>query len=93
MLIRLAIFIGIIYAGYRILRSVVLRALTERGDGVDGRSGQLADEMIKDPYCQVYFPRRDGVPLQIGGEELMFCSTECRDRYLALQAGESNRRR
>jgi hypothetical protein len=33
------------------------------------------------------------VPLQVGGEELMFCSTECRDRYLALQSGESNRRR
>ena len=93
MLIRLAIFVGIIYAGYRILRSVLFRALTEGRDGPAGRSGELADEMIKDPYCQVYFPRRDGVPLQVGGQELMFCSTECRDRYLALQSGESKRRR
>jgi len=33
--------------------------------------------------CKVYFTRKDGMCLMIGGKELCFCSEECRDKYLA----------
>ncbi|MBE9551542.1 MAG: hypothetical protein IMF13_05795 [Proteobacteria bacterium] len=38
--------------------------------------------MIKDPYCQAYFPQRDGVRTIVDGAEYHFCSTECRDRFI-----------
>jgi YHS domain-containing protein len=38
--------------------------------------------MIKDPYCETYFPERDGVRLEIDGKEHVFCSTDCRDKFL-----------
>jgi YHS domain-containing protein len=41
------------------------------------------DVMVKDPHCGVYFPKRDGIRLELNGEELFFCSTECKDKYLA----------
>ena len=37
--------------------------------------------MDKDPYCGVYFTRRDGVDLKIDGQDLYFCSQECRDKF------------
>jgi YHS domain-containing protein len=39
------------------------------------------DVMVKDPYCQAYFPERNGLPLEIDGQRLLFCSPECRDAY------------
>ena len=45
-------------------------------------AGQIDDIMVKDPFCETYFPKRDGVHLKLGGKDLYFCSTDCRDQYL-----------
>jgi YHS domain-containing protein len=45
--------------------------------------------MIKDPYCQAYFPRRDAVHLNLSGNDLYFCSKKCRDQYMAGQSKEN----
>ncbi|MEJ2222369.1 MAG: hypothetical protein P8X80_16375 [Desulfobacterales bacterium] len=50
--------------------------------------GQIDDVMIKDPFCQAYFPRRDAVHLNLSGDDLYFCSKECRDQYMARQSEE-----
>jgi YHS domain-containing protein len=57
---------------------------------VSGKAtGQIDDVMIKDPYCQAYFPRRDAVHLNSSGNDLYFCSKECRDQYMARQSKEN----
>ncbi|RLC13066.1 MAG: hypothetical protein DRI57_16995 [Deltaproteobacteria bacterium] len=38
--------------------------------------------MIKDPVCEVYFPKRDGVHLSVDGQDVYFCSEECRDKFM-----------
>jgi hypothetical protein len=50
------------------------------------QAGRIDDVMIKDPQCGVYFPRRDGIVLKSGGDDLLFCSPECRDKYLAARS-------
>jgi uncharacterized protein len=45
--------------------------------------------MIKDPYCQAYFPRRNAVHLNFRGSDLYFCSKNCRDKYIAHQSKEN----
>ena len=40
------------------------------------------DVMVKDPFCETYFPQRNGIKRVIGGQTYYFCSTECRDKYL-----------
>jgi hypothetical protein len=49
-------------------------------------SGQIDDVMIKDPYCEAYFPKRKAVHLNVKGNDFYFFSKECRDNYLADQA-------
>ena len=84
-MIRLLIFFAIIYFGYKILKSTV-KSLGFGGVGtsqVNTDSGNIENIMIQDPVCKVYFTRKDGMCLMIGGKELCFCSEECRDKYLA----------
>jgi len=52
-------------------------------------AGEIDDVMIKDPYCQAYFPRRDAVHLKFRGSDLYFCSKSCRDKYIAQQSKEN----
>jgi YHS domain-containing protein len=58
----------------------------ERSDRVDRQAtGEIDDVMIKDPYCEAYFPRRSGVHLRQDGQDLYFCSAECRDKFVESQ--------
>ena len=79
-MIRLLVIVLIAYLAFR-----VVRRWLSSGSGshrVDGTEvGRIDDVMVKDPYCGSYFPRRDGVPLQHEGRELLFCSKDCRDKF------------
>jgi hypothetical protein len=46
-------------------------------------ASQIDDVMIKDPYCEAYFPKRNAVHLNLNANDLYFCSEECRDKYIA----------
>ena len=76
--------IALAYIFYRALKNVLAgspRTTKVRGNAV----GQIDDVMVKDPFCSVYFPKRDGVHAKVRGEDLYFCSEECRDRYMESQ--------
>jgi YHS domain-containing protein len=54
---------------------------------------EFDDIMVKDPFCNTYFPKRSGVHLHYKGQDLYFCKTECRDGFIAAQKenhGEKN---
>ena len=51
-------------------------------------AGEIDDVMIKDPYCEVYFPRRNGVRFVFEDQELFFCSNECRDNFIHIHSGK-----
>ncbi|MBU0985975.1 MAG: hypothetical protein KKH68_01875 [Proteobacteria bacterium] len=82
---RLLIFLGIIYLGYRALKSLMLQGSAGQKPVSNQPVGEIDDVMIKDPLCEVYFPRRNGVHLKAGGEDLFFCSTECKDKFIAMR--------
>jgi hypothetical protein len=48
-------------------------------------ASQIDDVMIKDPYCEAYFPKRNAVHLNLNANDLYFCSKKCRDKYIARQ--------
>ena len=49
-------------------------------------AGEIDDVMIKDPVCKVYFPKRDGVHLKTDGQDLYFCSSGCRDKFIDMRS-------
>ena len=82
-MLRLLIIAGLVYLLYRAFNSWLLKHRPPSGGTVaDRHSGAIDDIMVKDPQCNVYFPKRKAVRATIDGQELFFCSTECRDQYL-----------
>jgi YHS domain-containing protein len=41
------------------------------------------DELVKDPVCETYIPRRKAISRGSGPETRYFCSVTCADRYAA----------
>ncbi|MGE0468008.1 MAG: hypothetical protein AB7L09_24860 [Nitrospira sp.] len=49
-----------------------------RGKSTDGTDRQEElDEMIEDPVCHTFVPKRIAVIEEMGGREYCFCSKEC----------------
>lgn len=80
---RLIILLAIIYLCYRVLKSWMIQDKSPRKAVFGKTAGEIEDDLIKDPFCEVYFSKRDGVHLKVEGEDLYFCSTECRDKFIA----------
>ena len=41
------------------------------------------DELVKDPVCETYIPRRKAISRGSGPDIRYFCSVACADKYLA----------
>ena len=81
-MLRLIVIALIAYLAWRFGRRWLAAGRSSRR--VDGNKvDRIDDVMVKDPECGSYFPRRDGVPLRRGDRELLFCSPDCRDKFLA----------
>lgn len=80
-MIKVLIILAIIYFGYRHLKNKMLGDMG-MGDQRGSAQGKADDVMVQDPECGVYFPLREGVPGNVGGKTVNFCSTKCRDAYM-----------
>lgn len=83
-MIRLLILALIIYAVYRYLKPRL--GLDRKTFG--GENEPREAELIKDPHCGAYFLKNHGVSAYIDGETVYFCSTHCRDSYIAQRRKE-----
>ena len=82
MILRIMIYGIIFYLIWRAIRPKT-RTPEDQFRNRTGRAGPgIEDVMIKDPVCQIYFPKREGIRLKKDGKELYFCSEKCRDTYL-----------
>ncbi len=83
MLFRLLIFTILGALIYRAVKSWLGTAESRGTENVTAHPPEQVDDvMIKDPVCGTYFPRRDAVILRLDDKDRLFCSTECRDRYV-----------
>jgi len=80
---RLLILFALIFLAYRALKSWFHQNVPLQPP-VGGTNGRVVeDEMIKDPVCSVYFPKRDGLRLHKDGQDIYFCSEQCRDKFVS----------
>ena len=79
---KLLILFVIVYLGYKTLKSWMLQN-TAMGKTVSQKATREIDDiMVKDPFCEVHFPKRNGVHLRMEGKDLYFCSMRCRDGFV-----------
>ena len=66
-MIRLLVIVLLAFLLYRVLRSA-LRSISAPRREPDG----IIDEMVQDPQCKTYVPKRDARRRIIGGVEALF---------------------
>jgi uncharacterized protein len=82
---KLLILLGVGYFCYRAIKNWMGTASSSRENVSSNVAGEIDDIMIQDPLCGVYFPKRNGVGLHYKGEELFFCSQECKTKFVHTQ--------
>jgi uncharacterized protein len=80
---RVLVFIIILYLAYRAVKYWMITNVIPGPKSSTGSEKQIDDIMVKDPVCEVYFPKRSGISVNIDGKTLYFCSEECKNKYLA----------
>ena len=88
----LIVLLVLFWAVGLLLRAVVrgLRSLLNpappRSQPADADAGQgtaIARRLVRDPVCGVHVAEARAIPLRTATELVHFCSTVCRDKYVA----------
>lgn len=75
---RFIIYLVLAYLAYRVLKAVIRpRDRISRSE-----DGGVIDEMVQDPQCKTYVPRRQAVERMIEGKSYHFCSDACAAKFL-----------
>ena len=74
---RLLILAFLFYLLYRLLRGWI----APRQKFQKNNSSGAIDEMVQDPFCKTYVPKREAKRKVIKGKEYPFCSEECAERF------------
>jgi YHS domain-containing protein len=71
-------FIGVVYYA---LKTLVRSAVRGYHQEDRKRSALMGEEMVLDPQCRTYVPKRRAVGRRIDGTLLYFCSETCAKAY------------
>jgi YHS domain-containing protein len=82
---KLIFYLLLIYLVYKVIKAWTAPAVPP-GREEHRNSGEVDDIMVKDPVCGVYFPKKDGIYMKKDGEDIYFCSPECKDRFTGSDA-------
>ena len=82
---RLILVILLLMVLYFLLRQMFRGFKAPIRNGREKSTAQVQDEeqdqMIEDPVCHIFVPRRIAMIEMIGGREYCFCSKECAVRF------------
>ena len=79
---KLLIILAVGYFCYRAMKNWMMSGSPPPDEVSSTSAGEIDDVMIQDPVCGVYFPKGSSVGLQYKGEELFFCSQECKAKFI-----------
>jgi len=84
---KLFIYALFLYVLYRLLtgwgKKKNSAGVSGQGDGAGPAA--IADELVEDPVCHIYIPKRQAVVLNMKSGPVHFCSERCRESYLEAQ--------
>lgn len=89
-MIRFIIYLLIAYLAYKAVR-LIFAPLPGRKEVKRGRSPELvSDEMVQDPVCGVYIPKKEAKKLRADGRTYYFCSEDCVEEFKQKRRRESD---
>ena len=88
-MIKFIILFVVGYLLYRSMKSWMFPDARQKKNVSSHANGQIDDVMIKDPFCEAYFPRRNAFSLKKNDDVYYFCSQACRDKFIARHSDEN----
>ena len=82
---RILLIIGLLVILYFLLRRAFRGFKNQNLDSRGGSRDQ--DQMIEDPVCHTFVPKRIAFVEKIGGQTYCFCSKECAVAFQHQQTG------
>ena len=79
-MLRILFFGVLFFLLYRAFRRY-FRSRENIGRGSEESNGGTIDEMVQDPSCKAYIPKRTALRKNIGGREFFYCSQECAAKH------------
>ena len=81
-MIRFIIFAVLSYILYRLVKNLAFPSPAKPDKHFSQSGKTITDEMVMDPHCHVYIPKREAITAKIAGETFYFCSEECKKKHL-----------
>ena len=83
---RFIIFIITFVFAYLLLKSVIRGLAGKKGNEPGRGQGRnsttpVTDELVRDPACGVYVPKKEAVRARVRGTVHYFCSRECLEKF------------
>ena len=89
-MIRFILFAILCYILYRLIKGLTLSSPQQPDKHHTSSRPTITDEMVIDPACQVYIPKREAIAAQVRGETIYFCSQECMKKYFQNTPGQGS---
>jgi len=70
------------------LTRLILKTIWIPGKETPAKS--QAEELVQDPYCQTYIPKRSALRRNVDGRECFFCNQECYEGFLEKKGDPKN---
>jgi YHS domain-containing protein len=78
-MVRLILLILLLFILYYVLHFLI-KDMPSIRKTMDRKSEP--EELVQDPYCQTYIPKRSALKKRIAGRDYYFCNRDCLKRYL-----------
>jgi len=80
---KLFIYAVFLYVIYRLLIGGKRKKVRPSSGGQGANTGESAahDELVEDPVCHIYIPKKQAIVLQDKDTAVFFCSEQCRKVY------------
>ncbi|HAY20742.1 MAG TPA: hypothetical protein DCY27_00935 [Desulfobacterales bacterium] len=81
-MIRFIILISVGYLGFKLAQKIVAHFLSRKIQGSPPPPEVESEELVQDPVCKTFIPRRNALKAQKDGVDYFFCSEGCRKKFL-----------
>jgi len=75
--VKFLFFLAIIIFGYLALKRYVSGLFSRSSQGGASNRPPITDELVKDPVCGVYVPKKEAIVYGRGGKLYYFCCEKC----------------
>lgn len=79
---RLILFVILFLLLYAMLR-ILIKSLPGWKKKLEDET--KSEELVQDPYCQTYIPKRLAIRKRVSGKDYYFCKKECLKKFIQVK--------